>query len=255
MDLNVPDTRQQLLSELLDAGEQLNALAIARKFGISVDTVRRDLIALEDAGLAKRVRGGAIPISKPGPSMLEKAERGIKPPATLIDAVLSALEGKQTLLLDSGSTLLALARKLTPIEGLVVITPSPWVAIACLERDIETILIGGRLSPRSGTSVGGDCLAMLSSVAADVAVLGACGIDPVFGLSSDDFDEVPVKQRMADCAARTWVVSDCSKLGLRARHRALLPSQIDRIITTAEGSTDASTPDPYKAQGIEIDYV
>lgn len=251
MNLNIPDTRQRMLSDMLSAGEQLNAQIIAEKFGISVDTVRRDLIALEDAGIAKRVRGGAIPVSKPGPSMLEKAACGLTPPAVLIKAALSGLREKQTLLLDGGSTLLALARQLDPIEGLVVITPSPWVGIACLERGIETILVGGRLSAGGGLSVGGHCLTTLEGIAADVAVLGACGIDAEFGLSVDDFDEVPVKQRMSQCSAQTWVITDSSKIGKRARHRALCPDEIDRLVTN-QSQVEISSLDAFEDRGIQI---
>ncbi|MEP3513130.1 MAG: DeoR family transcriptional regulator, partial [Lentilitoribacter sp.] len=62
MNLNVPDTRQNLLAERLANGVQIVAPKVAAEFGVSLDTIRRDILALEAAGKAQRVRGGAVPV-------------------------------------------------------------------------------------------------------------------------------------------------------------------------------------------------
>lgn len=251
MDLNIPDTRQQILERRLASGVQIVAADVAREFDISIDTVRRDLTALEISGKAHRVRGGAIPISKPAPSMHDKMAAEKKPPDAMIAAALEVLADHKTIILDGGFTVLALAQALRPSIGLLVITPSPWVAIACLQNNVETLMLGGRLNANGGIAVGGDCELQLAGVAAEVAVLGACGIDPEFGLSSDDVHESGIKREMARAANQTVVLADATKIGLRARHRTLAPTEITSIIT------DAAAPDctTYRKHGIAITHV
>ena len=234
MDLNNPDVRQDVLRDRLASGGVLVAAEIASEFGVSVDTVRRDLIALESAGQARRVRGGAVPIARPADPMQVKLAGDARPPGALINVAVRAIADAKTILLDGGMTVLAIARALRPAAGLLVVTPSPWVAISCLERGIEVMMLGGRMSPQGGMNVGLDCERQLSALAADVAVLGACGLDAEFGLSSDDLLESAVKAQMARSARQTIVVTGRSKIGVRARHRTLAPAEIDLVVTDAE---------------------
>lgn len=251
MDLNIPDTRQKILERRLASGVQIVAADVAREFEISIDTVRRDLSTLETDGKAQRVRGGAIPISKPEPSMREKLAAGKRPPPAIITAAVDFLADYKTIILDGGSTVLALAEALRPSAGLLIITPSPWVAVACLQNNVETLMLGGRLNASGGIAVGGDCEQQLAEVAAEVAVLGACGIDPAFGLSSDDLHDSRIKRELARAANQTLVLADATKVGVRARHRTLGPTEITSIIT------DAATGDcmAYQKHGIAITHV
>lgn len=248
MDLNNPDIRQSLLRERLTDGRQLVAADLATEFGISIDTVRRDLIALADAGAAVRVRGGAVPVRTPARPLHERRADRLGPSDSLITAALRAVAGARTLVLDGGLTVLALARALSPVPGLLVITPSPWVATAVAERGIPCHLLGGQLSPQGGIAVGATVEADLTGVAAEIAVLGACGLEAGFGLSSDDLLESAIKRSMAQAAARVMVLTDASKLGQRARHRTLTPEEIDMIVTDAAPELTAA----FSAQGTEV---
>ena len=251
MDLNIPETRQDLLAERLANGLQIVATDIASEFGISVDTVRRDIIALEEAGRAHRVRGGAIPVIKPAAAFQDRIAEAGPAHAAIADAALARLDGCSTLLLDGGSTVLCLAERLRPADGLVVLTPSPWVAVACHRNNVECFMLGGRLSVHGGVNVGEETASRLSDMAADAAVLGACGLDAGFGMSSDDFEESRLKQAMAGSAARCMILTDASKVGRRARHRTLQPNAIDLVVTDADRATCAA----FIKQGVEVDRV
>lgn len=246
MDLNNPEIRLSILRRRLADGAPLVASALADEFAISVDTVRRDLIALERLGAAQRVRGGAVPMGAPAVALRERLEAPV--PSALVACALARLEGAATLLLDGGTTVLALARALRPAPGLVVMTPSPFVAAATHQSGIETITLPGRISAPGGIAVGAPCEAMLAEVAADVAVLGACGLDAAFGLSSDDLEESVAKRAMARAARLALVLTGGEKLGRRARHRTLAPSELDVLVTDASPETTA----PFAAQGLEI---
>lgn len=233
MNLNIPDTRQQLLAERLAAGSQIVALEAAAEFDVSVDTIRRDILALEAHGKAQRVRGGAVPVARPAPPLHSRLASKSPISPALIRSVVDQIETEPTLVLDGGTTTLSIVSYLPALDDRLVMTPSPWVAVACQERGVNVFLIGGALSLQGGITTGDAALVKTANVAADVAILGACGLDPQFGLSSDDLGEAEMKVAMSQAAARTIVVTDESKIGRRARHHTLALGQIDQIITDA----------------------
>ena len=233
MDLNIPETRQDWLARQLAGGAPVVAGDVARELGVSVDTIRRDIIALEAAGQARRVRGGAVPVKAPDAPMGAKIARGAGPSEALVAATLARIGAAKTLLIDGGATARALAQALAPDPELLVMTPSPWVAVACNARGIEVYLIGGHLAPGGGVATGAEAESGLGGLAAEVAVLGVCGLDPVFGLSADHDSEARLKRAMAAAVAEVIVPVGAAKLGLRARYRALAPEEIDAVVTDA----------------------
>jgi DeoR/GlpR family transcriptional regulator of sugar metabolism len=131
MDLNNPDVRQGLLRQRLAAGQMLLANRVADEFDVSVDTLRRDLIALERTSAARRIRGGAVRAAVPAEPMHRRL-RGAKAALAAIARVACGLvAGAKTLMLDGGTPVLALARTLRPVTDRVAVTPSPWIAVAC----------------------------------------------------------------------------------------------------------------------------
>ncbi|WP_068296313.1 DeoR/GlpR family DNA-binding transcription regulator [Pararhodobacter sp. CCB-MM2] len=228
MSLNTPEIRQRALAQRLARGGELDLAALAGEFGVSTDTMRRDLIALEERGLVERVRGGAVPRAVPAVPMTER--RNVLSEAVLTLA-LAQVAGANTLVLDGGTSVAALAARLQPRAGLLVVTPAPAVALAAQACGIEVALIGGTMSARGGIATGAETCAALARIAADVTVLGACGLDAEFGLSSDDAGESAVKATMAACAPRCLILTGAEKVGTRARHRTLPPETIDLVIT------------------------
>jgi DeoR family fructose operon transcriptional repressor len=234
MDLNIPDTRQHILAQRLAAGSQIVATDVAAEFDVSLDTIRRDILSLEAKGVAQRVRGGAMPIARPADPLHARIGAAEQINPTIIDAAIREIGDAPTLLMDGGATTLSLIPRLAGIKNRLVITPSPWIAIACQEHGIEVFLIGGTLSQRGGMAVGDTALTETAQVAVDIAVLGTCGVDAEFGLSSDDHAEAQMKQAMHAAAARTLVVTNAKKIGRRARHQTLHLNQIDFLITDAD---------------------
>lgn len=247
MELNTPEQRQERLRRRLTRGTPVAAGAVAREMGVSVDTIRRDIIALEAAGAARRVRGGAVPVKAPDAAMAEKLAGGAVPQA-LVAAVLARTGAARTLLIDGGATALAVARGLPPRPDLLVMTPSPWVAVACNARGIAVFVIGGQLAPAGGMATGAETETGLCGLAAEVAVLGACGLDPGFGLSADHDGEARLKRAMAAAAGEVIVPVAADKLGRRARFRALGCDAIDVVVTDAEAAQTRG----YTEAGIEV---
>lgn len=238
MNLNVPDTRQLELTARLRDGQHLVATEVANEFGVSVDTIRRDILALEAKGKAQRVRGGAVPVAQPAAPLHMRLSDNPPLDQSTIQMAIREIGNAPTLLVDGGRTTLCVIEHLPAKEGRLVITPSPWVAVACQQRDIPVFLLGGMLRPQGGIATGELTLERIVKVTADIAILGVCGIDADFGLSSDDHDEAMMKRAMHEAAKRTIVVTEPSKIGLRARHHTLALSDIDMIVT--DPSTDSA---------------
>lgn len=247
MDLNIPTTRQDWMRERLFEGETLLAQDVAEALEVSIDTIRRDMIALEDAGDARRVRGGLMPVHAPAHDIFDRLE---SPDASALKIAERALEHTQTastLLVDGGRCALELARKLTARDDFVVITPSPLVAMACLERGVDVHMIGGRLSRKGVVNTGEAAINSSEIITADIALLGACGFDEAFGLSADDFDEAQLKFHLAKRARTTIALVRDKNFGKCSRFQAMASDQIDLVITTAKPSTDI--------RSVKVDYV
>lgn len=250
-DLNNPDVRQALLAARLVQGTQLVAAALSEEFGISLDTVRRDLIAMEDEGLLKRVRGGAVPVSRPSQPFHIRMHEVNPNISAIARAVFSHISDGMVLLLDGGTSVLELARLLPAGFSGMVVTPAPTIAVAAQEQNIDTILIGGRLSRLGGITVGAEPERSIADCAADLCVLGACGVEPSFGLGADDIDEAGVKRQMTLVSTRTIVMAGSEKLGQRSRHKVVPCSAIDLLVTDA----DKDSASAFRDTDIEVEHV
>ncbi len=244
-DLHSPELRQERIRNLLSGGQPMSATALADRCSVSADTIRRDLVALAEAGLIRRVRGGAV--ARPAPQLTERQAMAPVSPA-LAAAALPLVEDGMVLIMDGGRSVASLAEALPPLPSGLVVTPSPAVAIAAQARGTPTLLIGGRISGFGGIAVGGATEAALAEVAADWAFLGACGVDPEFGLSADDLAEAGVKRAMAMSARRAAVIAPAERLGRRARHRVITAAEIAVLITDAPPAATAG----FAEQGIML---
>lgn len=249
LDLNNPDTRQSALLARLENGP-LVAASLADELDVSLDTIRRDLIALERSGHLRRVRGGAVPVPV-APPMAPFAERVAEPDdalAALAHAAVRLVPERATLLVDGGTTTAAVASRLPEGFAGLVVTPAPAVALAASARGARVHLIGGALCADGAIAVGGATERAIADCAADLAILAPCGLHPAFGLAADDAGEAGVKRAMAAAAERTMVVAGAGKLERRARHRALALDAIDVLVTDAPDDALA----PFREAGADV---
>ncbi|WP_172449437.1 DeoR/GlpR family DNA-binding transcription regulator [Bowmanella denitrificans] len=250
LDLNNPDTRQALLTEKLGQGP-LVAKALAEEFGVSPDTIRRDLIALESIGLLKRVKGGALPVNLPAVPMHQRITQPESWLQRLPEVIDDLVHKADTLFLDGGVSVLHFAKALPRDFCGLAITPSPYVAIELQSKAIDTMLIGGKLHGLGGIACGADTVAQLQTCAADLCILGTCGLDPQFGLSADDLAEASVKRQMALNASKVIALSGVEKLHSRARHKVLSCEELDVLLTDATQEQCQT----FLSKGVEVVYV
>lgn len=224
------DQRQtQIRAELASHGSVV-ASTLAARFGVSEDTIRRDLRDLAKTGACSRVYGGAI-AAKSAPlaqrSALARAEK-----AALALAAIRLIRPHQTLFIDAGSTNLAIAMALPPDLPLTVATNALAIAQALAGRsNLTLILLGGTLDPDSGACTGAATLSTIATLCADLFFLGTCGLDPVRGATAFDEAEAEVKRAMAANSASMAVAATAGKLGTHAPHRVAPPAAIGHLIT------------------------
>lgn len=251
LDLNNPDTRQALLIERLETGKNLVAREVSDELQVSLDTIRRDLIALEKQGVLKRVKGGAIRAGKKLSPMIDRLKEMPDWLARAEDVFSKFLVNSPSMFLDGGTSVLFFARQIPAGYKGQIITPSPLIASALLEKQIEVILIGGTLRPLGGIATGAEAIRSLSKSLADIAVLGTCGLDPDFGLSADDVEEAAVKQIMARNADRVVVLASAEKLNSRSAHQVVPCADIDVLVSSGPKEMTAV----YEAFEIEVHRV
>ncbi|MER8039579.1 DeoR/GlpR family DNA-binding transcription regulator [Streptomyces hydrogenans] len=243
--------RRAHLLDLLARQGKIVAKDVAADLGISEDSVRRDLRDLASEGLCQRVYGGALPVS---PAVADYAARqSVTPEGKRRIAVAAAalVRPGSTLILDGGTTALAVARALAPELDCTVITHSPTVATALLDRPkAEVFLLGGRLFKHSAVTCGAAAVEAAQNVSADLFLLGVTGVHPDAGLTTGDAEEAAMKRALAARAADTYVLASSEKIGAASRFRVLPWEGVTGLLTDAD--PDHPVLRPLAARGVEV---
>lgn len=189
------DRKDGLLFRLRRDG-RLVASTLSAEFGVSEDTIRRDLREMASEGLLRRVHGGALPVSRA--PLLSASERELEPSTEqreMARAAAGLIEGGQVVLVDGGSTNLLIARQVSRDLQATILTTSPAVALALSAHErLEVVLLGGRKNRRTGTVAGPEALDAIRAVSADLCFLGVCGLVAEAGIPCAEREEVFVKR-------------------------------------------------------------
>jgi DeoR/GlpR family transcriptional regulator of sugar metabolism len=243
--------RRQLILEFLHADGRVVATELSRELDVSIDTVRRDLRDLADAGLVLRVHGGALPpVAGARPYAIRREQATEAKQAIAIRAA-SMLHDDQVILLDAGTTTLEVARRLHPELRATVITNSPAIALALVEHPrLEVAMLGGILAREPQAVVGAATVAELRSIRADVLVLGVCSLHPEIGITVLELEESHVKRAMVASAADVIAVSAADKLGSAGPYVVAPIEELTHLVT--DSSLDAAALEPYRSRGIDV---
>lgn len=223
--------RQSLILKRLKLDGRVIAATIAQELSISEDTIRRDLREMAAAGLCKRVYGGALPATSDVTTLAERLDLTPDRKAALARAAVPLFEPGMTIFIDAGSTNLAIARALPPTIRLTVITNSPNVASALIDRqEIDVIMLGGKLDHRTGAVIGARAIADAASFRPDICVLGSCGFEAGTGISASDFDEAEFKRSIALRSRAIVAAVTNEKLGVAAPFDVVPVGDSDHIV-------------------------
>jgi DeoR/GlpR family transcriptional regulator of sugar metabolism len=241
--------RRKAILVRLERDGKVVASELVGALGVSDDTVRRDLRELAAQGLVQRVHGGALPPSPAAASFAERLAIAPEAKAHLADAALPLLNGARVLLLDGGTTVLELARRLPADRAITVLTNSPPVAAALASHPrAEVVLIGGRLLKESQVTVCAAAVEALQQVRADVCVLGICSLHPELGVTALDHDEAHVKRAMVEASADVLALATADKLRTASPWVVAPLADVTHLVTDADEELTAD----YAAAGVGV---
>lgn len=223
--------RKDLLLKRLRTDGRIIAKEIAAELGLSDDSIRRDLRELDAQGLAVRVYGGALPAS---PAVADYAARSTVAPDSkrrVATAAVALIEPGATIILDGGTTTLAMVDALPKSFRGTIITHSPTIAAALLDHEADIFLIGGQIFKHSAVACGATAAEAANRISADLFFLGVTGIHPTAGLTTGDVDEASMKRTLAARAGETYVLGSDEKIGAASRYTVLPFDDIAGVIT------------------------
>ncbi len=215
-------TRQSRIYELVARKGECSVEELAEQLGVSGMTIRRDLQALAERGKVIRTHGGGAMAEQVSFEFefLKHVRKNQAAKNAIAAAAAAQIKDGQSVMLDSGTTTLALAKQLSGKQSLTVITTSlPIAAQLQYDRHIEVLLLGGYLRASSPDLAGALTEANLETLRADVAFVGAGGIDRRGAVYNESPEVARMLTKMAASATRVFVVADGSKLGKTALFR------------------------------------
>lgn len=230
----LPAQRQDWLVDRLRTEGRLVAKELAAELGVSEDSIRRDLRDMADAGLCQRVYGGAVPVSPAIADYAGRQEVEVPSKHRVAATAAALVQPDSTVIIDGGTTALAVVRALPRRLRATVVTHSPTIAVALVEHsDIDVYLIGGRLFKHSVVACGAVAAEAAQAVTADLFLLGVTGVHHEAGLTTGDAEEAAMKRTLARRAAETYVLASAEKIGAVSRFAVLPLSGVTGIITDA----------------------
>ena len=231
--------RHQELLQIIEANGQISVDEMVQHFGVSDDTIRRDLQNLERRKLLLRTHGGAVStallVYRETP-FLTHANAKLR----IGRAAAQLVSDGETLIINAGSTTFAFGASLGSRRNLTIVTNNVALLPALPKEAIQDVyLLGGQYRMNLGSTLGAVEFSS-GGINVDTAVLGVSGMTLIKGLSTTLLEEASMMARMISCARRTIIVADASKLGFDAFAQSAPLNAIDILVTDASPSEEFS---------------
>jgi DeoR/GlpR family transcriptional regulator of sugar metabolism len=255
--INRPSSQNQRLEvirqEIAQNGEVF-IRNLSKQFKVSEMTIRRDLDLLESQGEVIRTHGGAASAKRFTFEFTFRSEhqKNLEQKQSIAKKALDFIQDGQTIILDTGTTTLEIARQLPGQRSVKVITVSlPIVSQLQFARDIEVILLGGFLRDGAPDLHGPLTEQNLEMFKADVAFLGAGGIDEDGSIYTDDLRVLNLDRKMVEVSSQVVVVADSTKFRRDAMCKVMGPDAYHVLIT--DGDADSKLVKKLIRKGIQVE--
>lgn len=226
------NNRQTDIIQLIGKQEKLDVRALARRFGVSDMTIRRDLTELENEGFLVRTHGGAV--SSGRTRFLQRAfpHYSVSPEKRAIGKLAAGLVSPgQTVMVDRGTTALEVSMNLPQDAGITVATSSLCVAQALFGTPMDVLLLGGYLSKDFPGLYGPLTETMLESLHVDVLFIGCDGADSIDGLYAGDFHIARFQHAMMGISDKVVVVTESYKFNGKSFARYGQWNEVNTLVT------------------------
>lgn len=237
------EERQHKIEEILSRNKSIKVAELSKLFNVSESTIRRDLKVLAEKGIIKRTHGGAI-INEGThyePSYFEKETSEIESKRKIGKAASQLIKEGDTIILDSGTTTLEIARNIKNIK-LTVVTNSILITIELSRyKNIELIVTGGLERWKSKALVGPIAEEIISRFRVDKAFVGSNAISLEDGIMTPDVIEGNTKKAMCRVAKEVYIVADHTKFEKKSFVKFADFKEITAIITDDGLSTNIAS--------------
>lgn len=208
-------SRLTQIPELLAERGFQSVAELAAALNVTPSTIRRDLEQLQADRLIKRTHGGALPVGDPRADAVSSEVIHLREKVAIGKAMADRILAGQTVLLDSGTTTLEVARHLASSRVTVVTNDLRVGMVIAQHRSANLVFIGGELLPNDVSMWGPTSVQQLQNLRVDVAVIG-CDTVMEDGLYSTSSYEIELKRTMLSIASKAFFVADSSKFGREA---------------------------------------
>ncbi len=244
--------RQRQILQQLHAEGFVKTFELVETFGVSDETIRKDLTALERMGRLVRNHGGAMRLAPerfdlplPERTAINEREKDL-----IALAAADLISPRETVFLDASSTVLRLADHLPPIP-LTVITNAHHIVVSLAARtDLTLVCTGGTYENQSRSYVGALAEDASRRFVIRTAFLGVDAIDPDRGAMDLNHGHGVLKERLIERVDRVVILADSSKLGARSAYCFAETHKVDTLVTD-----EAAAPDlveRFRAQGVKV---
>ncbi len=245
--------RRALISAMVRERGSVQVASLASQFRVSLQTIRKDLHYLTELGVMSRAYGGAIaadattPVSEPAVATKLALRSADKDRIGRYAA--SLVRPGDSVVLDSGTTTLQIARHLPDLEGITVVTNDFGVLSALMQKSaIKIVMIGGELRRKNLAFYGAQTLSALNELLVDKLFLGVDGFDVERGITTHHEAEAMLNRKMAEVAREVIAVTDSSKFGRVCLHRIIGLNEITGLVT------DRDAPDYLLEASQQLDF-
>ncbi|HKE68138.1 MAG TPA: DeoR/GlpR family DNA-binding transcription regulator [Nocardioidaceae bacterium] len=247
--------RQQAIAELVTRRGRVSVADLSVEFGVTTETVRRDLDTLEERHLLRRVHGGALPTDSFTVLEVGLTDRGLSHPEEkrrIAEAALAFLPAADAaVIFDAGTTTIQLAAVLPKDHRITALTHAIPVAARLADQpNVVLHLLPGRVRHNTQAAVGVETVAALARVRAEVAFVGTNGITMEHGLSTPDHAEAATKAAIVASAQKIVVLADSSKIGQERTVRFADLADIDVLVTDV--GADPAQVGAFRDAGVHV---
>lgn len=235
----LPNDRRKFILEQLSMNEKMDIEQLVDHLNVSAMTIRRDLNYLEAQEKLIRTHGGAV-LNKPlviETSFQVKEGKYSYQKRQIAQKAMNFIQSHSTILLDSGTTTLEIAKLLKEKKDLTVVTNDIKIAAELMDSEVKVIVSGGELQNNIGALFGPLTEQVLRNLHVDLFFLGAHAVHLEAGITAPTFEKASIKKLMIESAETTWLVADSSKFGQKSLTKVCHLSCIDGVITD-DGITD-----------------
>jgi len=241
--------RQNQILEILGRKDRASVNILAKLLGVSSVTIRQDLNYLEGEGLLKRVHGGAV--LKDADDLSHRLGYHYDRKLQIAKKLSSHVCEGETILIESGSVNLLLARELLKEKKVTILTTNVYLARQFRNNEqAQIIILGGIYQHDSETLVGKMTRACIDQIDVNKAFIGIDGYTAGAGFTSRDLLRAEISTYIISKARDVFIVTDSSKFGKTELSTICYPSQVNHIATNADLGREYQ--DEFREAGVDL---